>query len=228
MRNWLLAILLLFCLPLMADEDVHYDRVNLSASATGTVNNDTMRATLSTEAEGKRTAELADKVNRRIQWAVNEAKRHAGLKVQTQAYNTYPVYHKNVVTGWRVSQSIQIESLDAALLSDVLGKLQQKLNLTGISFSVSPALRESSENALISEAIAAFKKRAAIIARDLGRASHRLVTMNVSTSGSQPQYMARGMMMEVMAAPAPTAAPPVVEAGESQLTVSINGEIELR
>jgi predicted secreted protein len=227
MKNWLPGLLLLVCLPVMADEPTHYDRVQLSASATGTVNNDTMTATLSTQDEGQNTARLANEVNERIQWAVREVRKHAGLKVRTQAYNTQPIYNKNVITGWRVSQSIQIKSHDAALLSDMLGTLQERLNLTGISFSVSPELRESSENSLISEAIAAFKQRAKIIAQDLGHSSHRLVSMNVSTSGGQPYYESRGMMMEAMPAPVAMAAP-VVEAGESQLSVSVSGEIELR
>ncbi len=223
--NRMLLILLMFFATVAMAEESHFDRVTLTASAADLVANDTMIATLSREAEGKDTAALANEVNKHIEWAVAEVKKHPDFKVRTQAYNTYPVYHKNVVTGWRVSQSIRIEAHDAAQLSKLLGTLQKRLNLTGVSFSVSPSLRQESENKLISRAIDAFKARAKIIARDLGHSDYRLVRLNVSTSGGGPVFQARAMVME--AAPAARVAP-ALEAGESRLTVSVNGEIELR
>ena len=222
--KWLLLALLF--LPVMsAAEKSHYDRVTLSATASDMIANDMMAATLTREARGKETATLADEVNQQIEWAVAEVKKHPDFKVRTQAYNTWPVYNKNVVTGWRVSQTIRIESHDAAALSKLLETLQKRLNLTGISFTVSPALREKSENALISRAIEAFKKRADIIARELGHAKHRVVKLNVSTSGGGPVFKARTMVADESA---PAMAAPAMEAGESRLTVTVNGEIELR
>ena len=223
--NLLVLLSVLLFPPLVsAAEKAHYDRVTLSATASDMIANDTMAATLTREAQGKETAALADEVNRQVEWAVAEVKKHPGFKVRTQAYNTWPVYNKNVVTGWRVSQSIRIESHDAAALSKLLETLQKRLNLTGISFTVSPALREQNENALISRAIEAFKKRADIIARDLGHKGYRLVKLNVSTTGGGPVFQARAMMAEA----APAMAAPAIEAGESRLSVSVNGEIELR
>ncbi len=224
MKRVLLMLLLIAGGAAVAGES-NFDRVTLSASASDMIANDTMTATLTHEAEGKDTAALANEVNAQIEWAVAEVKKVPGFKVRTQAYNTYPVYHKNVVTGWRVSQSIRVEAHDAARLSKLLGRLQKRLHLTGVSFRVSPALRQQSENALISRAIEAFKQRAKIIAADLGHADYRLVRLNVSTGGGEPVFRARAMVME--AAPDARVAP-ALEAGESRLSVSVNGEIELR
>ncbi len=219
----ILALLLLVPVVLAAEEN-HFNRITLSASAGDMVTNDTMTATLSREAEGKDTAALANTVNSDINWAIAEIKKHPGFKVRTQAYNTHPVYHKNVVTGWKVSQSIRIESRNAAELSKLLGSLQKRLHLTSVSFGVSPELREENENKLISRAITAFNTRAKSIASDLGHSSYKLVKLNVQTGGGGPVFQARAMVMEA----APAMAPPAMEAGESRLTVTVSGEIELR
>ena len=218
----ILALLLLAPFVAAAEES-HFNHISLSASAGDMVTNDTMTATLSREAEGKNTAALANTVNGDINWAIAEIKKHAGFKVRTQAYNTHPVYHKNVVIGWKVSQSIRVESRDAAALSQLLGSLQKRLHLTSVSFGVSPELREETENTLISRAIAAFTKRAKNIAADLGHSGYKLVTLNVQTGGGSRVFQARAMMMEA----APAMAPPAMEAGESRLTVTVSGEIEL-
>lgn len=218
----ILALLLLAPFVAAAEES-HFNRISLSASAGDMVTNDTMTATLSREAEGKNTAALANTVNGDINWAIAEIKKHAGFKVRTQAYNTHPVYHKSVVIGWKVSQSIRVESRDAAALSQLLGSLQKRLHLTSVSFGVSPELREETENTLISRAIAAFTKRAKNIAADLGHSGYKLVTLNVQTGGGSRVFQARAMMMEA----APAMAPPAMEAGESRLTVTVSGEIEL-
>jgi predicted secreted protein len=49
--------------------------------------------------------------------------------------------------------------------------------------------------------------------------------MNVSTSGSvPPPYRGKSMRMEMMSS---DVASPSLEAGESKLTVTVNGEVEL-
>lgn len=227
MRNlWLLLI----CLPVIVfahdEPETHYDRINLTASASGQVDNDTIVATLNAQEEGKNAAEIADRVNRRIHWGMQIARQNPRVKVQTEAYNTQPIYHKSNITGWRVSQSIRLESQAMTEVSELLGELQGKLNLQGIRFSVSPENRNGAENNLIAEALAAFDVRAKLVAKELGHAGFKLVNLHVSTSGSAPPpFRAKSMRMEMMSA---DVAPPSLEAGESRLTVTINGEIELR
>ncbi len=224
--NKLSLWLLLWCLPwsvFAANEDeTHYNRIHLNAAASGKIENDTLRAILGTQEEGMDTTALAEKVNRKIQWAIAEIKKHTALKVQTQSYTTSPVYYKNKITHWRVSQAIQVESQDLALVSQVLGQLQTKLNLQGIQFIVSPAARSNFEASLISQALDAFKQRANAVTRHLGFKQYHIVDLRIGSSGGAPIYQARSMAMaEAMPAPPP------LEAGESSMSVSINAEIEL-
>lgn len=211
----------------LADTPLTYDRVQLSASASRDVENDTMTARLFTQEQGKNSRSLANAVNQTIAWAVAEAKKVDGVKVKTDAYSTSPVYHKSNITGWRVRQSIALESQDMAALSDLIGLLQERVKLEGIGFTVSRDKRKMVEDELIKEALSAFRQRADLIAGEMAHASYQLVTVNVNTSQPRMPYMARGMKMEAMAMSADMAAP-VVEAGEATLSVSINGSIELR
>lgn len=211
----------------LADTPLTFDRVQLSASASRDVENDTMTATLFTQEEGARSRDLADKVNKVIRWAVSESKEVDGIKVKTDAYSTSPIYHKSNITGWRVRQSIQLESQDMAALSDLIGHLQSSVKLQGIGFTVSIDKREEVEDELIKEALAAFKSRASLISGEMSHSTYQLVNLNVNTSSPRQPYMARGMKMEMMAMAA-DAAPPAIEAGEATLSVSVNGSIELR
>ena len=224
-RLWMVLIFLPATLLAHGEQETRYDQIHLSASATGSVENDTIVATLSAQEEGKQASKLADKVNQRIRWGIELAKKYPQIKSQIQAYNTQPIYHKSNITGWRVSQTLKLESHKMTEVSELLGELQSQLNLQGIRFSVSPEQQNDAENTLIAEALAAFNVRAKLIAGELGQPNFRLVNMNVSTSGSvPPPYRGKSMRMEMMSS---DVASPSLEAGESKLTVTVNGEVEL-
>ncbi len=227
--KWLLSLLLLLPMAVQAADTSqdHYNRISLSASATGRTDNDTMIATLYAQEEGPEAALLADRVNQRIRWGVDQVRQYDKIKVQTLAYNTYPIYRKDQISGWRVRQSFRIESQNMALVSKLLGTLQSKLALENIHFSVSPAQRNAAQNELIRQALAAFETRAKLVASALHHAEYKIVRLNINTAGGggfQPQPR----VMMSMRADVADGAPPVVQAGESVLTVSVSGEIELQ
>jgi predicted secreted protein len=125
------------------DDETHYDRIHLSVSATAQLENDTMVATLSAQEEGSQAAELSAMVNKRIRNALELVKKHPQIKHQTNAYSSNPIYNKNKISGWRVSQSLRLESSNMALMSDVLGELQADLALQSMQFTVSRQARTS-------------------------------------------------------------------------------------
>ena len=201
----------------------HYDRVHLSASAQTRVDNDTVIATLFAQEEGSDAAQLANLVNERIANAVVLVKQHESIKLQTSGYSTTPVYQKNKITGWRVSQTIRLESRDMTLMSGVLGQLQQTLSLQDISFAVSPELKNSTDDELISEALQVFEQRAENIIRQLGRKNFKIVDINVATAVSP--YPQRRFEAAVMSAS--KVAAPAIEGGEQTLQVTVTGQIEM-
>ena len=220
-----LIVPLLFVLPAFAvahETTDHYDRVHLSASAQTQIENDTVIATLYAQEEGSDAVQLANLVNKRINEAIVLVKQHDAIKLQTNNYSTSPVYHKNKITGWRVRQSVRLESQDMTLMSGVLGDLQQTLALEGISFAVSPELKNSTDDGLIGEALMVFEKRAKNITQQLGRKNYKIVDINVSTSANH--FARRNYEVAVMAS---KVAAPSIEGGEKTIQVTITGQIEL-
>ena len=208
----------------VADTPLTYDRINLSVSAGSDVENDTLVAVMYAQQEGSDSAQLAKEVNATVKQAVEQAKRKQDIKVQTLEYTTNPVYRKQSLRGWRVRQSIRLESKNSGVLSELIGDLQVRLGVSSISYTISPDNRTEAESSLISEAIARFKQRAQLISKDMGSGGYRLVQMNINTSGRvpSPRYM-RSAAMEMKSDSSPT-----LEAGTQRVEVSINGTIELQ
>lgn len=209
----------------LAQQPPTYDRVDLSASAEREVGNDLLVAVVFAEVEDNDQADAANAVNESIQWAAERARRVAGLELQTQQYTTRPVYAPNSrrITGWIARQSLRLESQDPEVLSELLGELQARVAIQSLGAELSRSARDSAEEALIAEAIAAFKRRAELVAAELGHQGYRLVHLNVGTSGFFPN---RNNVRELSFASA-DAAPPAIEAGGQSVTVTVNGTIEL-
>jgi predicted secreted protein len=221
----LLPLLLLMAAQAHAAAHDGYNRVGLSASASMEVENDTLVAVLYTQKEGSNTSKLSKAVNRSITEAVEMAKKLPNIKVQTLEYSTNPVYKRNILNGWRVRQSIRLESKDSTALSDLIGTLQKKLKVSHISYSISPERRKEVEEQLIAKAIAAFNHRAELVAKAMDRNGFRLIQIQVNTSGMAPRpYPMRAMAMEAKIADAG----PALEGGTQRVTVSVNGSVELK
>jgi predicted secreted protein len=218
--------LLLLSSSLLAEEQAqHYDQVNLTAEASQETDNDTLVAVLSAQREGSDPASLSDSVNQLMSQAIAEAKQHPEIKLQTLGYQTSPIYQQRHLTGWRVKQSLRLESRESGKLSKLLSRLQSKIALESMSYSVSDEQRKTVEEALIKQALGAFQQRAQLVTKALGRRNYRLVDMTIHSSGQplQPMRM-RGSMMAMEA----DVSSPSLEAGTQTLRVEINGRIELQ
>lgn len=209
-------------------EPLAYDQVDLSASAEQEVANDLLVAVLYTEQEGQRQADVAERVNTAMSWALDLAKPAAGIKTQTLQYNTYPVYANNstTISGWRARQSLRLEGRDAKAIGELISTLQEKLAVESVGYAVSRESRLATEDALTTSALAQFDSRAKQIAAALGRPGYRLVRINVSSTGNPGMPIAyRAQMMADVGMKA--AAPAQVEAGEQTLGIAVSGTIQL-
>ncbi len=229
MRIHLSGILSLLCLlpalPLQATENsLRYDQVNLTAEATQETDNDTLVAVLAAQQEGSDPAALSDRVNRLMGEAIDEARQEPEIKLQTLGYQTSPRYQEQRLIGWRVKQSLRLESRKSEKLSQLISRLQSKLTLESISYSVSDERRRTVEEALISQALEAFQRRAQLVTERLGRQSYRLVEMHINTSSQAVPMRMRASMMSMEA----KQASPSLEAGTQTLRVQISGRIELQ
>jgi predicted secreted protein len=218
------VLLLLSAAPLLLadDREVIFDEVGLSASAEQEVDNDRARAVLFAEREGIDPADLAKIVNRDVEWALRQLEGVVGIDVSTPSYQTIPIYNKGHIDGWRVRQTLRLESSDYVAMSEVLGRLQKRLGLQGMSFYLSDAGRQDAEDALIPEALKRFKARADMVVRQMGRKAYRLVAVSVDNDGASP------IRPRVLTARMEAAAAPPLEAGTSKVRITVSGSIQLR
>lgn len=198
--------------------------VDLSAEASATAVNDLLRATVAADVSGGTPAELAQRANAAIAEGLKTAKAYPAVKVRTGNAQSYPNYGKNgKIESWRMRSELLLESRDPVAMGELLGKLQTSLMMSGLSAAPAPETRAKAEERAMLDVIAAFHSRARIVAGAFGK-SYKIKTLSVGTQGGPVQpMMLKSQRMTTMA----EAAPMPVEAGESQVTVVVSGQIEI-
>jgi predicted secreted protein len=229
MRALIAAALLIACSGgARAQHERHHeppaDVVNLQAEASREVENDQLVAVLAAEAQGANPAELAESVNKKMAEALKAAKEVQSVKLRSGNYQTFPNRGKEGrIEGWQVSQELRLESSDAAAAAKLIGRLQQSLNVRSMAMRLAPQSRRAAEDALITEAVAAFEARAEVVRKALKAKSYSVRELSIGAGGGGP----RPMQYEFAAA-APRAAPVAIEAGVSQVSVTVSGSIQLQ
>jgi predicted secreted protein len=196
--------------------------IDLSADATQAAPNDLARATAFAEASGATPQAVSSQVKSLLGEVESVAKSYDPVKRQSGITSTYPVYGKiSKVPSWRMRSEVMLESRDIDALSELTGKLQEKLGVTNIQFVPAPETRKAAEDKAIQSAIAAFQDRAQLLARTLGKA-YKIKKLNVNIAGNfQPQRLLGKTSSFGESESMP------MEAGESQIHVTVSGQIEL-
>ncbi|SDU24736.1 SIMPL domain-containing protein [Halopseudomonas salegens] len=219
----LLASLLL-TLPAQA-ETTRYNQISLRAEAQQAINNDTLSVVLYAEEQHADPATLAERISQRVNQALDTAREVEGVQVASGSRRSHPVYddkRKNIVA-WRERAEIRLESNDFATLSILTGELLTDLSLSGMQFSLSPAARQASEDALLADAIDAFRQRADLVTEQLGGSGYQIVSLNLQTQSAGPHYPRAATMMRAEA----DSVTPDLEAGEASVSVHADGVIEV-
>lgn len=207
-----------------------YDIYSLSSEASAEVPNDLMIATLVVQHEDADAARLAEKVNSTMSWATQQLGEFDTLKISTRDYQTYPRYDSSQVRrliGWRATQSLQLETGDFGAASQAIQKLQERLQVKGIRHMAQESTRRQASDALISEALDAFKARAALVQQNMGASGYKVLDVNIQTgeSSAPPMFAARAEMADMVRSSVATE--PALEAGSSRVNVQVFGRVQL-
>lgn len=196
----------------------------LSAQASRPAPNDLAIAQLYAEQSGADAGAVARQVNRNIAAAIETARPYADIKLQSAGTSTWPVYAKNGgrIEAWRMRSEIRLETRNTAALSELVGKLQGSLAVSSITMQPADETRRKVADEATVEALKAFEQRAELVASTLGK-KHRIHRLSVSESGAHPpifpKMRASAMMAEAVPAP--------IEGGESDVSITVSGSIEL-
>ena len=118
-----------------------------------------------------------------------------------------------------------MQSSDFASLSRLTADLLGTLKMGGMTFTVADETRKKSEDALLKEAVNAFKARAQLATDALGGSGYKLVNLNLITNNATgPMPM---MRMKTMAY-AESAPSQDIEAGTSAVSITADGVIEVQ
>lgn len=207
-----------------------YQRVDFSTEVARETANDQLNATLSIELSDKDAGRLAQQLTAATNDALKKAASYPQVKTSSGNQHTWPIYGNTLTStskleSWRGRAEIRIESRDFKAAGELIGKLQEKLQLNGIHFSVAAETRRKLEDSLTAEAIDSFRTRAVAVQKAWGAKGYKLVQMSLGTAGGgapQPVMMRATKMMDE------AAATPEFAGGETRLTVNVSGSIELQ
>lgn len=217
-------------LPALAETPV-YQRVDFSTEVAREIANDQLNATLSIELSDRNPGRLAQQLTLAINDALKKSAAYPSVKASSGNQNSWPIYGTSITSsskleGWRGRSEIRLDSRDFKAAGELIGVLQERLQLNGISFSVAPDTRQKLEDSLTTEAIAGFRNRADTIRKAWNAKDYKLVQMSLGTGGGgqpQPVMMRAAKAMDAESVPASEFA-----GGETRLTVNVSGSIELQ
>lgn len=206
--------------------------LHLTETVQHQVERDRLRAVLQIQVEGPDPAKIQAEVNRRMTAIVKAAKSVPLIKAETGNYVVYreapTAPDKQEPEKWLASQSLIVTSKEFADALGVIGQMQAKgMTLEGLGFDVSPETLRATQDSLTAEALAALRARAERIAGAMNMAVSRYKLLQVGNATEQGGIAP--MPMGMMAAKAgPAAPPPVAEAGESAVWLTVDAQIVLR
>jgi predicted secreted protein len=202
--------------------------VSLAATASLELTMDWLTIVFSTAREGSDAAAVQSQLRQALDTALAEARKGARpgeVNVRTGAFSLYPRHAaKGGLAGWQGSAELIVEGRDAAALSQLAGRIQT-LTIARVQWSLSREAREKVEGEVTAQAIARFRARADLVARQFGFGSWTVREVNVSSND------APGLPVPVMRAQAMRAAadeaPLPVEAGKATVTATVGGSVQL-
>ena len=200
--------------------------LSLSAQAVTEVATDVVQLTLAAEQEGPEPSAISNALSSRTQAALAQAKRVSGVEAQSGGFTIHPNTDRNgKISTWRGRSEIILKSKDFAAVSKLAGELANQMQVQHISFSLSREAHEAAEQKLASQAVAAFRDKAQASTKLFGYSSYTIREVSLNESGGVMPPMPRMYAAKAMSADA--GAPIPVEGGKTQVTVSVNGSVQM-
>ena len=203
--------------------------LQLSASGTVEVAQDTLSISLTATKEGNDAAGVQSQLKAVLDAAIAEARNTAApgqLDIRTGAFSVYPRYYQGgKIAGWRGSAELVLEGRDFARITQAATRITT-LTVGNVVFGLSREQRAKSETEAQAQAIERFKAKASELAKGFGFNGYTLrkvaVGANDFAPGPRPRMAAQAMVGSSESSPLP------VEPGKASVTVNVSGSVQLR
>jgi len=150
--------------------------------------------------------------------------------VQTGNFSLYPRYAgaprggSPTISGWQGTAELLIEGRDMPAIAALTGRIGS-MTIGRVGYALSRQQREKVEGDVTAQAIAAYRAKAAEMARQFGYGSYVIRQVEVSSGESSPPVpMMRAQAMAVSADQAPLP----VEPGKGTVTVTVSGSVQMK
>jgi predicted secreted protein len=160
-----------------------------------------------------------------MQWALDQVSSVDSIQTKTENYTTHPKYEQQRVVGWRSAQTLSLSGSDFDAIKAAVQILQSRLQIQSMAFQPSDETRRKTEDELINAALDNMKHRAQIVQENMGASGYRIMHLNIDTGH---RYAGRGRVEATMMRSASVETAPAVEGGESRISVTVSGQIQLQ
>lgn len=203
--------------------------LNLSASERQTLPQDLLMASLRIEVDSADPVKVQNDINQAMEKALAEAKGVTAVKASTGGYNVYKYNPDQRTSVWRGTQTIELESKDAAALLKLVGEIQKSnFVMNGLNYTLSPEKAESVRDELMTKALQKLQEKAALVAKTLGKSGYELTDVSIDGGGPvMPMYKTMAMRGNMEGAAMDMAAP-VAEPGEADVSLSVSARVLLK
>ncbi|RZT41287.1 SIMPL domain-containing protein [Cupriavidus agavae] len=200
--------------------------LSLNAEAVTEVPTDVVQLTLAVEQEGQEPSAISNALSTRTQAVLAQAKRTSGVEAQSGGFTIHPTTDRNgKISAWRGRSEVILKSKDFAAISKLAGELSNQMQVQNVSFSLSREARQAVQQKLTDQAVAAFRDKAQATAKLFGYTGYTIREVSVNEGGGMVPPMPRMYAAKAMSADA--GAPIPVEGGKTQVTVSVNGAVQM-
>jgi len=208
--------------------------LGLSASASVEVQKDVLAITFSTTKDGADANTVQSQLKQALDAALAEARRSARpgeVDVQTGNFALYPRYApptssgRASISGWQGSAELVVQGRDVAAISQLSARITT-MTIARVEYRLSREASERVEGDVAAQAIAAFRAKAAVYAKQFGYGSVAIREVSVQTSepmpGPQPMMRMQAQAVGVAAEPLP------VEPGKALVSAHVNGTVQMK
>ncbi|MDO4682806.1 MAG: SIMPL domain-containing protein [Lautropia sp.] len=222
------ALLSAVTAPALAADKPASAQAELSATVSRMVRNDQMIVQLATSQRGQSIETLNATVIRTINEALAQTRNQRGVRARAGNISTSPEWNRDGErSGWQVRGTLVLEGDDIPAVSKLAGQLATRLQLESVGYQLSEARRQEEENKLLQSAANAFKTRALATTIAFGYDNYTIRTLNIAT-GADGHHRPQPVMLEARSANAESAPSLPTESGETAVSITARGTVELR
>lgn len=229
-------------LPALAESDWDYFKtvtvMNLSAEARETVTQDRVKATLRMEHEAKTPEAVQTFINKKMTEAMSAARTISSVKSTTGRYNVNKraPYDRKLTqeqrdrrTTWVGQQTLVLDSADKKALLKLAGGLQSSgFAMQNLNYYLSREKSDQFKEQLTKQALKNVKAHAKNIADELDMEHIHFARIDFNNTLPRPiRAQPEVMMMAAKSMSADAMHEPTVEAGESDVVITVHVEVHL-